>query len=232
MNRVQDQQKVFFIQRNKDGTWSPELKRDEKNQDGAWINLVIITYFIGLNWFQSCNPHELCHLTAPNTLNWKKIAKDSLISRYTRNMTVRSLRGGLRRENLKWLKFSVTMRSERWCMAWFPLHKTYRFFRFFISTEGGSNERHVYSVTLDGSKKTKLSNFKVTEKSVPPLVQLVNGKLESDKKATVAGFYSASFSPKCDFYSLGYQGPGVPWSKIFKTDDPSLFLVLTGLELK
>jgi hypothetical protein len=49
MNRVQDQQKVFFIQRNKDGTWSPELKRDEKNQDGAWINLVIITYFIGLN---------------------------------------------------------------------------------------------------------------------------------------------------------------------------------------
>jgi hypothetical protein len=40
MNRVQDHQKIFIIKKGTDLKWTTQLTRDEKYQDGAWINFV------------------------------------------------------------------------------------------------------------------------------------------------------------------------------------------------
>lgn len=48
----------------------------------------------------------------------------------------------------------------------------------------------------------------------------------TDKKSIISakdvtGYYGAGFSPKCDYYTLNYQGPGAPWSSVFSTLDIS-----------
>ncbi|KXT18421.1 hypothetical protein AC579_8178 [Pseudocercospora musae] len=65
---------------------------------------------------------------------------------------------------------------------------------YFTSTEHHSTERHVYSV-----------NYNTLEKK--PIVD-----------DTVAGYWSASFSSRGDYYILSYQGPDVPYQEVFATN--------------
>jgi dipeptidyl-peptidase-4 len=64
---------------------------------------------------------------------------------------------------------------------------------YYQSTERHSTERHVYSVSLDGKKKKALVD---------------------DKKA---GTWTASFSADGGYYILSYNGPELPYQKLYST---------------
>ncbi|KAK6505523.1 hypothetical protein TWF481_007418 [Arthrobotrys musiformis] len=81
---------------------------------------------------------------------------------------------------------------------------------YFTSTQKSSIERHIYSVKLDGSELTPLTNT------------------SSD------GHYSASFSDKARYALLSYNGPGIPWQKVIETDPKSTYeeIIQTNDNLK
>ena len=62
------------------------------------------------------------------------------------------------------------------------------------STERDSTERHLYSITFSGANKT-------------PLV-------DTSQPAT----YTASFSAKGGYYILSYNGPNLPWQKLYSAN--------------
>jgi dipeptidyl aminopeptidase B len=64
---------------------------------------------------------------------------------------------------------------------------------YFVSTQQGPGERHLYSVKLDGSSLTELTD---------------TSKL---------GYYGASFSARGGYTLLTYKGPDIPWQKIIST---------------
>lgn len=68
---------------------------------------------------------------------------------------------------------------------------------YYVSTEKSSIERHIYSVKLDGSSKTPITDV-----------------------SSVA-YYSASFSKKAGYALLSNQGPGIPWQKVINTPSVS-----------
>lgn len=68
---------------------------------------------------------------------------------------------------------------------------------YFISTAKSSIERHIYSVKLDGSIMTSVTDV-------------------SD-----VAYYSASFSKKGGYVLLSYKGPGIPWQKVVNTPSNS-----------
>lgn len=68
---------------------------------------------------------------------------------------------------------------------------------YYVSTEKSSIERHIYSVKLDGSSKTPITDV-----------------------SSIA-YYSASFSKKAGYALLSYQGPGIPWQKVISTPSVS-----------
>ncbi|KAF3919521.1 Seprase [Dactylellina cionopaga] len=70
---------------------------------------------------------------------------------------------------------------------------------YFTATEKSSIERHIYSVKLDGSEFTPLTN------------------------TSADGVYSASFSTKAGYALLSYNGPGIPWQKVIETDPKSTY---------
>ncbi|KAF3170878.1 hypothetical protein TWF106_010366 [Orbilia oligospora] len=70
---------------------------------------------------------------------------------------------------------------------------------YFTSSQKSSIERHIYSVKLDGSELTPLTN------------------------ASSDGFYAASFSSKARYALLSYNGPGIPWQKVIETDPKSTY---------
>ncbi|EPS40932.1 hypothetical protein H072_5200 [Dactylellina haptotyla CBS 200.50] len=81
---------------------------------------------------------------------------------------------------------------------------------YFYSTQKSSIERHVYSVKLDGSELTPLTN------------------------TSLDGYYDASFSSKAGYCLLSYNGPGVPWQKVIETDPKSTYsdTIETNADLK
>lgn len=89
---------------------------------------------------------------------------------------------------------------------------------YFTSTEIDSTQRHVYKVSFDGSKKTKMSPPAGISRS------WVVPNLSHDKGSPVGdvGYYDASFSPNCHYYVLAYRGPDVPWKTIYSPYDPLL----------
>ena len=64
---------------------------------------------------------------------------------------------------------------------------------YFVSTEKSSIERHIYSVKLDGTGKTPMTDLSKT------------------------AYHAASFSKKGGYALLSYQGPGIPWQKVINT---------------
>ncbi|PKS06276.1 hypothetical protein jhhlp_007024 [Lomentospora prolificans] len=64
---------------------------------------------------------------------------------------------------------------------------------YFVSTQESSIQRHVYSVKLDGTDLTPVTN--ITEEA----------------------YYGVSFSSGAGYALLNYQGPEVPWHKVIST---------------
>ncbi|EWC45931.1 putative dipeptidyl-aminopeptidase B [Drechslerella stenobrocha 248] len=81
---------------------------------------------------------------------------------------------------------------------------------YFSSTKKSSIERHIYSVKLDGTDLTALTNV------------------------TSEGMYDASFSSKAGYALLSYNGPGIPWQKVIETDPASQYeeIIEKNKELK
>ncbi|KAK6336411.1 hypothetical protein TWF696_001969 [Orbilia brochopaga] len=70
---------------------------------------------------------------------------------------------------------------------------------YFAATKKSSIERHFYSVKLDGTAFTALTND------------------------SADGVYGASFSSKAGYALLSYDGPGIPWQKVIGTDPKSTY---------
>jgi dipeptidyl-peptidase-4 len=65
---------------------------------------------------------------------------------------------------------------------------------YYLSTEHHSTERHLYSINYATGEKTALVDD------------------------TIAGYWSASFSSRGDYYILSYQGPDVPYQEVYSTN--------------
>ncbi|KAI9831363.1 MAG: hypothetical protein M1826_003536 [Phylliscum demangeonii] len=64
---------------------------------------------------------------------------------------------------------------------------------YFIGTREGPTQRHLYSVRLDGSALTAVTN------------------------TSAAGYYAASFSTGAQYALLSYEGPQIPWQRVIST---------------
>lgn len=65
---------------------------------------------------------------------------------------------------------------------------------YYQSTEHDSTERHVYSISFDGTNKKALVDD------------------------TLPGYWTASFSAKGNYYILSYNGPNLPYQKLYSTN--------------
>lgn len=64
---------------------------------------------------------------------------------------------------------------------------------YFVATKESSIQRHVYSVKLDGTDLTPVTDI------------------------TQEGFYSPSFSSSAGYALISYEGPNIPWQKVIST---------------
>ncbi|GAA6056636.1 hypothetical protein JCM3770_006322 [Rhodotorula araucariae] len=87
-----------------------------------------------------------------------------------------------------------------------------------------SVSRQVYTVPLPSSASAlaALRNSKVAVPSPTPLSVNGQGKMEP------LAHFGVSVSPGGAVYQLNYEGPGVPWQKLFKADDPHFSLTLAN----
>lgn len=75
--------------------------------------------------------------------------------------------------------------------------------------------------------KIKLSNEIIETDSMPPHIFVQGSKIIPDSGIFKSGFYSASFSKNALYYLLKYQGPGIPFAKVYKTDSTGFaYLIL------
>ncbi|KAJ1554016.1 diacylglycerol pyrophosphate phosphatase, partial [Cladochytrium tenue] len=137
MNRVQDAQRLFYVtHRDSDGTdWIARKVRDETNEDESWFpRLQAITVVPPLPSLGHKNPSyiELREDDEGFThLAYYDSATDSVPS--------------------AWLT------RGSWEVTDVAAVDPQRGVVYFLSTEEGSTQRHLYSVTLDGTSKTRLS---------------------------------------------------------------------------
>jgi dipeptidyl aminopeptidase/acylaminoacyl peptidase len=82
---------------------------------------------------------------------------------------------------------------------------------YFTSTEVNSTQRHLYSVTLDGIKTKMTPPKDISDKVtvVPDLNTPIGSKVGE------IGYYDASFSPNCRYFTLAYKGPDIPWKTLY-----------------
>ncbi|ORX43292.1 hypothetical protein BCR36DRAFT_336342 [Piromyces finnis] len=84
---------------------------------------------------------------------------------------------------------------------------------YYISTEEGSMQKHLYKVNLNGQRNIKMT---------PPVSEIEEQKeiINSfGENLSETGVFSASFSPGFNFYLLNYDGPNIPYQKILSTQD-------------
>ena len=91
---------------------------------------------------------------------------------------------------------------------------------YFLSTELGSTQRHLYSYNLKTRRKNLLTPFTALKPSVIPLESWI--PLENNEKN---GYYQVLFSPKCHYYVLNYKGPDIPWQKVISTRSRMFFKI-------
>ncbi|KAJ3416242.1 hypothetical protein HDV05_002532 [Chytridiales sp. JEL 0842] len=209
MNRVQDAQRLFIVNEVGDGTWSATKVRDEKTADGAWFtNLQPITVIYPPN--PTSNLPIYLELTE-NTEGYTHI------SFYTSlNAT----------EPQGWLT------TGPWEVTKILAVDVDRQLVYFLSTEQGSTQRHLYSVPLTITPSPKIS------KMTPPtgiewtssmrtfdftgwtkLSPAERSEVGVGEKVGEVGYYGADFSPKCDYYLLSYYGPDIPFQKLVGVKD-------------
>ncbi|GAA6063684.1 hypothetical protein JCM10212_003351 [Sporobolomyces blumeae] len=93
---------------------------------------------------------------------------------------------------------------------------------YFIAAKP-SIERHLYSVPLPTSL-AELEDLKADRTKIAPPTPLTEGLLKPGER----GHFSVSFSPFGGVYQLNYEGPGIPWQKLVKVDEPDYSHTLTN----
>ncbi|ORX93657.1 hypothetical protein K493DRAFT_374902, partial [Basidiobolus meristosporus CBS 931.73] len=172
MNRVQDKLRIFIVNVESDTT---SLVRSEDTENGAWIETNQAVQFIPAN--------ENYGLTQPGYID---IVSHNGYNHYAVFSPIDSA------QPVKYLTHG----------GWEVVGKPKSIdlqngLIYYISTERGSVQRHLYSVTIDGQTKKLLT------------------------PGHVDASYDAIFSPKGRYYLLNYQGPDIPWQKVKSTIDPS-----------
>lgn len=208
MNRVQDRQKLFLVSRSSDfSSWSVEMVRDEVTPDEGWfpkLQPLRVTHFKKNNVPATPSYIELMDINDDGFMHMAYF-EDIRAKKPTRWIT----NGHFEVTSIKGINEDDGV-------------------IYYLSTENGSTERHVYSIHLDGTNKKLLLGS--AERPKPVIGQLPGSFGLRD----TAGYYDAAFSPKCSYYVLGYLGPDIPWERIEKTgkDGTSLILVIKSLTLK
>ncbi|KAJ3330231.1 hypothetical protein HDU76_006156 [Blyttiomyces sp. JEL0837] len=222
MNRVQDSQRLFVVHAVND-TWQATKVREEQNSDKAWFTLLQpITVIPPAPSLGRAHPTYL--ELKENDAGFMHIAYfDSLIEA----------------KPTTWLTsgpFEVTEVSAV---------NAQKGIVYFMSTEQGSTQRHLYSVSLDGSGKVQLTppkgidwgasvrSWNVTSRGSRSgsgsgsnkdgggiEVRIQDGENEGiGAFGGYVGYYDVSFSPGCSYYLLSYRGPDVPFQKLIGVED-------------
>ncbi|KAH6561437.1 hypothetical protein BASA50_005658 [Batrachochytrium salamandrivorans] len=190
MNRVQDIQRVFMVkgvELNGIVTWNTTLVRDEATPDGAWHNnLQPLVPVLG-------NSDSSYIEIMDNADGFAHLALFSHADQSTPT---------------SWIT------SGPWEVTAVSGQDSVKGIIYFISTEQGSTQRHLYSVHLDGSSKTRLTP--PAEIDVPKVISFVNetGGLPLGDD----GFFTVTFSPQCTYSIIVYNGPDVPYTSKFKIE--------------
>ncbi|BGP47610.1 Dipeptidyl peptidase 4 [Rhodotorula kratochvilovae] len=87
-----------------------------------------------------------------------------------------------------------------------------------------SVSRQVYTVPLPSSSSALAALRSGKAALSPPRALSVDAKGKEEELA----HYGVSVSPGGGVYQLNYEGPGVPWQKLFKADDPDFSLTLAN----
>ncbi|ORX97732.1 hypothetical protein K493DRAFT_215438, partial [Basidiobolus meristosporus CBS 931.73] len=173
MNRVQDKLRLFLVDAAKR---TYRLVREESSDDGAWIETHQAIQFIPAS--RKYNLLEPGYIDMINHNGYNHYAIFSPIHS---------------REPLRYLT------QGDWEVVDKPKSiDLYNGIIYYISTELGSIQRHLFSVSLDGKTKQLLTP----------------GPRDAH--------YDVSFSPSSQFYLLNYNGPDIPWQKVKKVTDPGM----------
>ena len=197
MNRVQDHQKLYRVSPI-NGKWTGVLLRDEPSVDGAW--------------FDKLAPLHVLQRKDPASSAYIELQEDE--QGFTHLAYYQNISSRLPTEWLTKGPWEVTELSS------FDVAKETV---YFMSTEEGSTQRHLYAISLTAREKkrlTPLANAESTHTAVP-----YKTFIESESK-DVTGFYSVSFSPLAEWFVLSYQGPDVPWQKIVSTSKGRRLLMI------
>eukprot|EP00842_Homolaphlyctis_polyrhiza_P004652 jgi/Hompol1/5188/HPOL_004208-RA len=189
-----DLQKLFMItgsEQNGTVFWTSTLVRSEQTPDGAWHNnLRPLTYLPPSQAVGRKNPSYLEIMDDPN--GYAHLAYFSNIAQ---------------KEPTTWIT------SGAWEVSEIVGLDHDQGIVYFLSTEQGSMERHLYSVHLDGSSKQKLTPPKdIKYRTLVPMLNQTIGRPVGD-----VGWFQPAFSPGCRYYMLGYLGPDIPFISLYKT---------------
>ncbi|KAI8919633.1 dipeptidyl peptidase IV N-terminal region-domain-containing protein [Entophlyctis helioformis] len=194
MNRVQDVQKLFIVtsqQVNGSIAWTTALVRDEVTPDGAWHGIM-----------------QPLRYLPPSAAVGRKDASYLEIMENADGYAHLAYFGTVHDASpTSWVT------SGAWEVTKIVGLNAKLGIVYYLSTEHGSTQRHLYSVHLDGSNKKRLAPH--ASVAFNPVVPVFN----ETREATLgdAGFFDASFSPGCEYYLLGYFGPDVPYKALYKT---------------
>eukprot|EP00833_Pecoramyces_ruminatium_P016424 jgi/Orpsp1_1/1190456/evm.model.d7180000079097.1 len=84
---------------------------------------------------------------------------------------------------------------------------------YYIGTEEGSMQRHLYKVNYNGQRNIKMTPIVSEMEEQKEIIDSFGNNLSE------VGVYSATFSPGYNYYLLNYEGPNVPWQKILSTSE-------------
>ncbi|EGF80903.1 hypothetical protein BATDEDRAFT_34941 [Batrachochytrium dendrobatidis JAM81] len=196
MNRVQDIQRLFLVkgtQINGIFTWKADLVRDEATPDGAWHNILQpLTPILSSNFADHNDPSYVEIMDSAN--GYAHLAYFDDIGRASPTM---------------WIT------SGTWEVTGIVRFDEAKDIIYFMSTEHGSTERHLYSVHLDGSGKKRHTPQKDVElKKVASVLNETYGLPLGD-----SGYFDVKLSPKCGYSIVLYTGPDVPYRITYKIED-------------
>ena len=220
MNRVQDHQKLYLITRSKSststpipaGAWTVKLVRDEKSMDGAWIQHLQPLILIKPSPSRSSSSKSKTH-DPESASSYSYIETTDLNKDFNTHLAFY--------ESLDAEKPTRWLTSGQWEVTSVKGVDHDRGIIYFLSTEKGSMERHLYSVTLGGEKK--LVSTTTLKDGTKRLVDQVAASLG---ERADAAYFNAQFSPACAYYVLAYLGPDVPWERLQKTANGKNFLII------
>ncbi|KAI9005337.1 dipeptidyl peptidase IV N-terminal region-domain-containing protein [Gaertneriomyces semiglobifer] len=198
-NRVQDIERLFLItpDATHTGVWKARLVREHVLSDGGWVTrLQPITPVPPSKAVGRQNPSYI--ELKENNQGWTHLAYFASVDD---------------KEPTTWVT------SGNWDVVEVVGVNAEKGVVYYISTEGGPGQRHLFSVHLDGSDKVNLTPLRKDVKPIVPRLEFQPNNTRSGDAFTgdAVGYYAASFSPKCTYYILHYRGPDIPVSTVHKT---------------